>query len=78
MQNMQGAEVDARGQFIIENLTPGEYEIRVSPFFNPNNQQLDPQLLRRLGTFKERVVVAGGNQQPVTLVIDLSGKEGDR
>jgi len=78
MQNSQGAEVDARGQFIIENLTPGEYEIRVSPLFYPNNEQFDPRLMQRLGTFKERVVVAGGNQQPVTLVIDLSRKEGNR
>jgi len=78
MQNSQGAEVDARGQFIIENLTPGEYEIRVSPFFNPNSEQLDPQLMRRLMTFKERVVVAGGNQQPVALVVDLSRKEGNQ
>jgi hypothetical protein len=72
VQNSQGAEVDARGQFIIENLTPGEYEIRVLPFFNPNNEQFDPQLMRKLSAIKERVVVAGGNQQPVTLVIDLS------
>ncbi|HKQ74283.1 MAG TPA: hypothetical protein VJ810_11375, partial [Blastocatellia bacterium] len=78
MQNMQGAEVDAVGKFVIENLTPGEYEIRVSPFFSPNMEQLDPQLIRQLSAFKERVVVSGGNQQPLMLVIDLSRKEGDR
>jgi carboxypeptidase family protein len=78
MQNSPGAEVDARGQFIIENMTPGEYELSFIPFFNPNNEQLNPQLKRRLGTFKERVVVAVGNQQPVTLVIDLSQKEGNK
>jgi len=78
MQNSPGAEVDSRGQFILENMTPGEYEISILSFFNRNNEQLDPQLTRRLRTFKERVVVAGGNQQPVTLVIDLNQKEGNK
>ena len=76
LQTSWGAEVDSRGKFIIENMTPGEYELSFMPFFNPNNEQLDPQLMRRLGRFKERVVVAGGNQQPFTLVIDLNQKEG--
>jgi len=78
LQTSHGAEVDSRGQFILENMTPGEYEISILSFFNRNNEQLDPQLTRRLRTFKERVVVAGGNQQPVTLVIDLNQKEGNK
>jgi hypothetical protein len=74
----QSAEVDALGKFVIDYLTPGEYEISVYPTFNPNNERLDPQLTRPFSAFKERVVVAGGNQQPVTLVIDLSRKEKDK
>ncbi len=74
----QSVEVDAQGKFVIDYLTPGEYEIRVYPTFNPNNERLDPQLTRPFSAFKERVVVAGGNQQPVTLVIDLSRKEKDK
>src|SRR5262245_41260814 len=31
MQDFHGGDVDARGQFVIENLVPGEYEIRVTP-----------------------------------------------
>jgi hypothetical protein len=77
-QNQSGAEIDARGQFVIENLPPGEYEIRVSPFFFPDGQQLSPEIRRLISSVKERVVLSGGNQQSVTLVVDLSRKEGDR
>src|SRR4030095_6282290 len=77
-QNEPEAETDARGQFVIENLTPGEYEIRVVPFFNPDGQQLSPDFRRLISSVKERVVLSGGNQQSVTLVFDLSRKEGDK
>src|SRR5262245_55803578 len=39
-QNMQVAEIDARGQFIIENMTQGEYEVRVIKRKPPRSQQL--------------------------------------
>src|SRR5262245_3286981 len=77
-QNLSGAEIDARGQFVIDNLPPGEYEIGVSPFFNPDGQQLYPEIRRLISSVKERVVLSGGNQQSVTLVVDLSRKEGDK
>src|SRR5215831_4914061 len=76
-QDPPGAEIDARGQFVIENLPPGEYEIRVVPFFLPD-QPLSPEIRRPISSVKERVVLGGGNQQSVTLVVDLSRKEGDR
>jgi hypothetical protein len=78
MQNLPGGDVDARGQFVIENLAPGEYEIRVLPSFNQNNERLDPQIMRLFASVKERVYVGGGNQQTVTIVIDLSRVERDR
>jgi hypothetical protein len=78
MQGLRGGEVDARGQFVIENLAPGEYEVRVTPTFNPDGQQLSPEIRRRFSSAKEKVVLTGANQQPITLVIDLSQKERDR
>jgi protocatechuate 3,4-dioxygenase beta subunit len=79
MQNTAGGDVDARGQFVIENLAPGEYEIGVAAFFGPGDgQPLSPEIRRLISSVKERVVLSGGNQQSVTLVIDLSRKEGDR
>src|SRR5262245_4970228 len=38
---MQGAGLDERGQFVIENLAPGEYEIRIHPF-PPGVCRFDP------------------------------------
>jgi Carboxypeptidase regulatory-like domain len=74
----KGAETDAQGRFIIENLTPGEYEIRVSLSNTPNTAQMDPQVMKRLLAFRERVVVASGNQLPVSIVIDLTRKDADK
>jgi hypothetical protein len=74
-----GGDVDARGQFVIENLVPGEYEIRVTPYYNQDSKSLSPEIMRRIYSIKERVlervVLGGANQQQVTLVVDLSQKE---
>jgi carboxypeptidase family protein len=66
------AWTDNRGQFVIENLAPGEYEIRG----NPRCQ--DPEIGKRFPSVKKRVFVGGDNQQPVTFVVDLSEKGGDK
>jgi hypothetical protein len=70
--------VDALGKFVIEYLTPGEYEVRVAPTFNQDGQQLSSEIRRRFSSAREKVVLTGPNQQPITLVIDLSQKESDR
>jgi hypothetical protein len=75
--NSSGGEIDMRGQFVIENLPPGEYEIRVVPVYFPNGQPLNEEFRRLIRSVKERVIL-GGNQQSVTLVVDLSRKEGDK
>ena len=77
-QSSLGAEVDARGQFLIENLAPGEYEVRVFPIANPGGDRIDPQITRAFSSVKERVLVSGDNQPPVTIVVDLSRKEGNQ
>jgi len=68
----QSAWSDARGQFVIENLASGEYEITVSA------RCPDPEIGQRFPSVKKRVFVGGDNQQPVTFVVDLSRKEGDK
>jgi protocatechuate 3,4-dioxygenase beta subunit len=78
MQNSRSGEVDARGRFAIENLAPGEYEIIVRPIPSLDAQQWDREILQRFSSVKERVVLSGANQQPMTFVIDLSQKENDR
>jgi protocatechuate 3,4-dioxygenase beta subunit/type 1 fimbria pilin len=77
-QNQPGAEIDARGQFVIENLPPGEYEIRVGPAFLPDGQPLSQEIRRLISSVKERVVLSGGNSPPIVLTLDLNRKEGDR
>ena len=73
MLNTLGVEVDARGQFVFENMPAGEYEVRLYP---SNSERLNPQILRLISLVKERVFVTSDNPQPVVLVIDLSRKEG--
>jgi hypothetical protein len=77
-QGPSPADVDARGQFLFENLLPGEYEVRAFPSSNPTSGGLDPQIMRLIFLLRERVVVTGDNTQPVVLVLDLSRKEGNR
>src|SRR5262249_32636138 len=74
----RGADIGARGHFVIENLPTGEYEIRAVPTSFPDGQPLSQEIRRLISSAKERVVLSGGNQQSVTLVVDLSRKEGDR
>jgi carboxypeptidase family protein len=71
------AEVDARGQFLIESAPPGEYEIGIFPEYNLYGEQLDPQTRRLISSIKERIAVADPGAPPVVLVIDLSRKEGN-
>jgi hypothetical protein len=68
----QSALIDARGQFVIENLASGEYEITVSA------RCPDPEIGQRFPSVKKRVFVPSDNQQPVTFVVDLSRKGGDK
>jgi hypothetical protein len=72
------AEIDARGQFIIENLSPGEYEVRVISQFQPERRMLSPDIGRLISSIKARVVLGGSNQHQVTLIVDLSRKEGTK
>ena len=73
-QYRQWALIDERGQFAFENLAPGEYEISVSPF--PRGVSNFRQEIReRFSSVKQKVVVGSDNQQPFTLVVDLSRKQ---
>ncbi len=69
-----GAEADARGRFVIENIPPGAYEVTARPIFNNSPEQVDQRIMRAFSTARERVLV-NSSTQSVTLVIDLSRKE---
>src|SRR5262249_48133280 len=74
----QIAQIDGRGQFMIEGLTPGEYELQMSVIsrepMDSRVQKLGPSITK----VKERVVVSNGGEARATLIIDLSGKEDSR
>ena len=71
-QFSRGAEIDVRGLFVFEYLAPGEYEIGVSPMNSQDNQTVSQEIRRLISSVKEKVALSGGNQQQVTLVINLS------
>jgi carboxypeptidase family protein len=67
----RSADIDDRGQFALENLAPGDYEIRVSPLCP------DPEIRRRFSSVRKIIFVGSDNQQPFTFEVDLSRKEED-
>jgi hypothetical protein len=75
-----GSQVDASGQFVIEGLTAGEYELMLSYSnrFNPSetNQQLKQKFLQQLWQTKQTVSVGATGATKVTFTLDLSQKEG--
>jgi len=65
--------VDARNHFLIDHLSPGEYELRFIFRGNqPGTLMMSPQLLKKVMELRQKVVVGGNNQPPVTMTIDLS------
>src|SRR5262245_10930319 len=79
------ATVDARGQFLMDRLPPGEYTLALSirsyPRPDPNATgaiQIKPEFYEAVGRVKQQVSVANGAVAQVTLVLDLSSKEGNQ
>jgi hypothetical protein len=76
------SQVDASGQFIIEGLTAGEYELRLSYSQRNYPAETDPQLrqtfLQQLWQAKQTVSVGATGVTKVTFTFDLSRREGDR
>ncbi|MCI0660747.1 MAG: carboxypeptidase-like regulatory domain-containing protein [Acidobacteria bacterium] len=77
--NSRGYPVDTRNLFVIEHLSAGEYELRLSiSRMRPGIQNFDQQLYRKISEVKQKVVVSGNNQQPVTMTVDLSKGENNQ
>jgi protocatechuate 3,4-dioxygenase beta subunit len=76
--SLQGAEVDARGRFVIENLPPGEYDLRVTPVFYSNSAPLSPEIRRRIRSSVERVILSAGITPPIVITLNLNEKERDQ
>jgi len=76
-QYEQLALIDERGQFVFENMAPGAYEIGIDPFPHSFPHSIE-EIRQRFSSVKQKVVVGSDNQQPFTLVVDLSRKEGEK
>ncbi len=66
-----GIVVDARGQFVIKNLSTGTYEVTVQVGFGgpaAPSRPVPPQ--------KQLVMVTNGSESEVTFVVDLTPKQG--
>ncbi len=78
---MQSAS-DERGRFVFSNLIPGEYGLQMAPSYFSPGKPLDDALARLILNTRQKISIGGdgsGNESgeaTVTLVIDLSRKEG--
>jgi hypothetical protein len=70
-QPIKPVEVDGRGQFVIEGLLQGTYKLLLS--FIPAGANMND--MRRV---EQIVTVAGEGRHDVTLVVDLTRKEGEK
>jgi hypothetical protein len=74
------SQVDASGQFVIEGLTAGEYELSLSSRFRVNSANANPPILQiflqLLLKSKQTVSVSATGATNVTFTFDLSQKEG--
>jgi protocatechuate 3,4-dioxygenase beta subunit len=69
------AETDAQGQFVFENLLPGEYELSISPI---HGSHVDSRLSTAITRVLRKVIVSSNNRLAVSLEIDLSRQEGNQ
>ncbi len=70
--NRGGAQVDSRGQFVIENLAAGTYEVTIQ-LYSLGSGRLPP---RPSMPVKQTVTVSDGTESQVLLTLDLSPKQG--
>ena len=66
-------QVDARNHFVIQYLSPGEYELRLKiSDYTVETKNVDPQLSLTISQARQKVVVSRNNQQPAIMTLDLS------
>jgi len=76
--NGRSRQVEAGGRFVIEGLTPGEYELKLSIYFPSGPTPETGKLNERLNKRPQTVTVGANQETQVTFVIDLTPKEGEQ
>jgi hypothetical protein len=74
--NGRSRQVVAGGRFVIEGLTPGEYELKLSVFFPYGSRPETVKLTERLSKQSQALTVGANQETQVTFVVDLTPKEG--
>ncbi len=76
---MPSGEVDlSSGRFVIENLSPGEYQLQLNLIYSqPGMGPADQRLSKAISDAnkREKIVVTTSNQPPVIIVLDLNQQE---
>jgi hypothetical protein len=79
------AEVDTRGKFLLEHLSPDDYELLLSTNYSQLSNSADQDKMRELSRIyrainnvRQRISVTNGSVTQVTLVLDLGQKEDNR
>ena len=72
-QHQTGAEVDSRGNFILEGLLAADYDLELNVYIIPSEGARPP----RLPTVRQRVTITNGTEARVTLDLDLSQTTND-
>jgi hypothetical protein len=70
-----GAQLDARGRFVVEGLLDGEYEVTLLMSRTLPNERGGSDIMSRIQAFKQTVTVTNGAELTVTLPLDLSEKK---
>ncbi|MGH9837052.1 MAG: MSCRAMM family protein [Blastocatellia bacterium] len=76
--NGSGGPVDERGQFTIEGLMPGEYELKLTVYFRFGSSPEKSKLAERMAKLAQPVTVGGDQETRVVFNIDLTPKEGEQ
>jgi protocatechuate 3,4-dioxygenase beta subunit len=76
--NGRSRQVEAGGRFVIEGLTPGEYELKLSFYVPFGSSPETGKLTERLNKRAQAVTVGANQETQVTFVIDLTPKEGEQ
>jgi len=76
--NGRSRQVEAGGRFVIEGLTLGEYELKLSAYFPSGSSPETSKLTERLNKRAQAVTVSANQDTQVTFVIDLTPKEGEQ
>jgi protocatechuate 3,4-dioxygenase beta subunit len=76
--NGRSRQVEAGGRFVIEGLTPGEYDLKLSVYFPSGSTPETGKLTERINKQSQAVTVGANQETQVTFVIDLTPKEGEQ